>query len=146
MALHFWFCSPNAERMQPSAAASRSADSVTITAFLPPSSMRQGLTHFSERPWKIRMPTGLEPVNTTPSTPGCCQSASPISRPRPVTKLKTPAGTPASRYTSYSLRPVHGVSSAGLYTTAFPVMSAALDMPVERASGKLNGATQAKTP
>jgi hypothetical protein len=44
------------------------------------------------------------------------------------------------------MRPVQGVSSAGLYTTALPATSAADDMPAERARGKLNGAMQANTP
>jgi len=44
------------------------------------------------------------------------------------------------------LSPVHDASSAGLYTTAFPATSAADDIPVESASGKLKGAMQANTP
>ena len=39
-----------------------------------------------------------------------------------------------------------GVSSEGLYTTVLPARSAAADMPVESARGKLNGAMQANTP
>ena len=34
------------------------------------------------------MPTGLEPVNTTPSTPGCCHSASPMIAPWPEHEIE----------------------------------------------------------
>jgi hypothetical protein len=81
VALHFWFWSPKADFIAPSAAASRSAESITMVAFLPPISIRQGFTQRGEKPWKIRIPTAFEPVNTTPSTPGCCHSASPMSWP-----------------------------------------------------------------
>ena len=50
VALHFWFCRLNAERITPSAAASRSAVGITIAAFLPPSSSRHGLMKPAPRP------------------------------------------------------------------------------------------------
>ena len=43
-----------------------------------------------------RRPTPDEPVNDTMSTSGCAMSASPATRPAPVTTLSTPSGSPAS--------------------------------------------------
>ena len=45
-----------------------------------------------------------------------------------------------------SLTADSGDADAGLRTTVLPAMSAALVGPVDRAAGKLNGLTTAKTP
>ncbi len=64
----------------------------------------------------------------------------------PCTRLKTPAGRPAACAISPSAAPVAGVSSEGLKTTVLPAISAEPAMPIESATGKLNGAMTAKTP
>ncbi len=94
--------------MTPSAAASRSALASTTAAFFPPSSSRQGLIQRPLSPAWIRMPTCFDPVNTTPSTPGCCQSGSPISSRRPTRRLNTPAGSPGVAIDLVQLEPGPG--------------------------------------
>ena len=44
-----------------------------------------------------RWPTGVEPVNDTMRTPGWASSASPATRPAPVSTLTTPSGMPGAR-------------------------------------------------
>ncbi len=78
--------------------------------------------------------------STSPST-----SARPVSGP-PCTRLNTPAGSPAACMISPSAAPVAGVSSDGLNTTVLPAISAELAIPIESATGKLNGAITPKTP
>src|SRR5256884_9668311 len=92
------------------------------------------------------IPTALDPVKTNPSTSGWSRSSCPTVAPGPVTKLNTPAGSPASRRVSARRRPMNGVSLAGLKTTVLPVISAPVDIPAAIARGELNGATTAQTP
>ena len=66
-----------------------------MTGFLPPISHTAGFGCAVENDRMIDIPTALEPVNVTPSTPEWCTSAEPTSPP-PVTMLTTPRGTPAS--------------------------------------------------
>jgi hypothetical protein len=65
-------------------------------------------------------PVSTEPVKLTPSTSVDPMSASPTADPRPMTRLNTPAGTPARRRTSARAHPQPGTRSAGLKTTQFP--------------------------
>jgi hypothetical protein len=51
-------------------------------------------------------------------------SAAPTTSPRPVTTLRTPAGTPASAASSASRTVVSGVAVAGFRITEFPAASA----------------------
>ena len=81
-----------------------------------------------------------------PSIPGFSWSSSPTVLPGPMTRLNTPSGTPASRYTSARITPVRAETEAGLNTTALPAMRAADDGPAESAIGKLNGLMTANTP
>jgi len=92
------------------------------------------------------MPTGYEPVNVSPSTPGFVYSSSPTELPGPVRQWKAPGGTPASRNTSYSLRPQKNPWCEGLKTTVFPATSAPPAGPPDSAIGKLNGLMTAQTP
>ncbi len=64
----------------------------------------------------------------------------------PWTTLNTPGGSPASRAISPRIAPVQGVSSDGFSTTVLPAISAAPDMLIASAAGKLNGAITANTP
>ena len=61
---------PNALRMIPSAASSRSAERDTIAGFLPPISTMHGRGQAFENERNNRIPTSYEPVNTMPSMPG----------------------------------------------------------------------------
>lgn len=55
---------------------------------------------------------------------GWRESASPVMAPRPLTRLKTPAGYPASATSSANLRVDRGVCSAALNTIAHPAARA----------------------
>ena len=98
---HFWPAKLNALRPVPAAARSRSAAAVTITGFLPPISQIAGFGYADANERMIAMPTALDPVNVTPSTPGCRTRAAPVSAP-PVTRFTTPGGTPAATRASYT--------------------------------------------
>ncbi len=64
----------------------------------------------------------------------------------PVTRLRTPAGTPASIINSTSLVATTGASSEGLETTVFPATAAAAAIPPMIAHGKFQGEIQTPTP
>ena len=91
-------------------------------AALPPSSSVSPLPLPASSRW-IALPTSVEPVKATLSTPGCATSAAPV-RPSPVTMLTTPGGSSAWRSTSQKSSAVSGVVSAGLSTTVLPAASA----------------------
>ena len=61
-----------------------------------------------------------EPVNDTASIPRCAMMASPTTEPRPITRLNTPGGAPASRMISASAHADAGTRSAGFITTQLP--------------------------
>ena len=71
-----------------------------------------------------RRPTPLDPVNETMSTSGWQISASPATRPAPVSTLTTPSGIPAAAQASANISAVSGVSSLGLSTMALPAAMA----------------------
>ncbi len=104
-------------------ALARSALGRITLADLPPSSRATRLTA-APAAAPIRRPTAVEPVKETRSTPGCSARACPATGPRPVTRLKTPAGTPASCTASAKSWAVSGVSSAGFSTIVQPAASA----------------------
>lgn len=104
-------------------ALARSALGRMTLADLPPSSRATFFTAaLAVAP--ICLPTAVEPVKETRSTPGCSARACPATGPRPVTRLKTPAGTPASWTASAKSWATSGVSSAGFTTTVQPAASA----------------------
>ena len=72
-----------------------------------------------------RRPAAVDPVNETASTSGCTASASPITEPRPVTRLNTPAGSPTSSITSASTAAFSGATCEGFSTTVHPAAIAA---------------------
>ena len=78
-----------------SIAASRSASAKTTQGDLPPSSIERPL-RFAAALRKIVWPVVVSPVKEISGTSGCLTSASPASSPRPLTRLKTPSGRPAS--------------------------------------------------
>ena len=62
----------------------------------------------------------MEPVNETMSMPGWAAIASPTTGPVPVTRLNTPAGSPASSMISARMNALSGATSLGLSTTVQP--------------------------
>ena len=97
---HFCPPSPNAERAVPSTARSRSALAATTTGFFPPISQIAGRGQAVENERWIAIPTSLDPVNVSPPIRASATRAAPVVSPGPVTRLTTPAGTPASISTS----------------------------------------------
>jgi hypothetical protein len=65
-------------------------------------------------------PARVEPVIEIMSTSGCVASALPTSAPWPLTRLNTPAGTPASCTTSANSSALSGDSSLGFRTMVQP--------------------------
>ena len=78
----------------------------------------------------MRAPASVEPVIEIMSTSGCTQSASPTVRPGPVTRLKTPAGSPTSWMISASTNALSGVSELGLSTMVQPATNAGATLPM----------------
>ena len=101
----------------------RSASSRMTFGDLPPSSSATGFT-VADASSLTRLPARVEPVNETMSTPGWEAIASPTTGPVPVTRLKTPAGTPTSSMTSARTKELSGVTSLGLRTTVHPAAMA----------------------
>ena len=128
----------------PSTAWSTGASSNTTLAALPPSS-RVTFLRVGAQARAICLPTSVEPVNATLSTPGCSTSARPVS-PAPVTMLTTPGGRSACWQISAKASAVSGVVSAGLSTTVLPQASAGAIFQASISSGKFHGMTWPATP
>ena len=92
------------------------------------------------------LPTSVEPVKATLSTPGCATSAAPEISPTPVRILTTPGGKPASRISSPNRNADMGVCSAGFSTQVHPAASAGPSFQAAMASGKFHGTICATTP
>ena len=127
------------------AAFARSASSKITLALLPPSSRVTGFTPRAQ-PSATRMPTSVEPVNTTFATSGCVTNLSPTIEPLPVSTWKTPSGRPASRPSSARRTAVSGVSSAGLSTTVLPAARAGAKPQPAMGMGKFHGTMTPTTP
>src|SRR4051812_48296421 len=112
----------------PSIAWSSGASSNTMFAAFPPSSRVRTLS-VPAIAWWISLPTSVEPVNATLSTPGWRTMAIPMSD-GPGTMLTTPGGRSAWRHTSAKRSADSGVVDAGLRTTVFPAARAG-DLPGE---------------
>ncbi len=132
--------------MTPSAASSRSALRVTMAGFFPPISVMIGRGKSFVKLLYSFIPTSYEPVNTMPSMPGFSWSSAPTVSPGPVTRLKTPSGSPASRSASANFQPLSGASQLGFSTTVLPAIIAPPAGPPASAIGKLNGLMTPKTP
>ena len=100
---------------------------------------------FPDAAMMILRPTSTDPVNEIFWTSGCSVSAAPVPGP-PVSRLKTPAGSPASSINSPSRIAVSGVCSAGLRITVLPHASAGATFQVAIANGKFHGVINAHTP
>ena len=92
--------------------------------------------------WPVR----LSPVKEISGTSGCFTSASPASSPSPLTRLKTPAGTPASWKMSAHSDADSGVNSAGFSTTVLPVASAGASFHDSSMNGVFHGVMRPATP
>ncbi len=128
----------------PSIACSTGASSKTTFAALPPSSSVSFLP-VPATVLAIAMPTSVDPVKATLSTPGCATTAAPVS-PAPVSTFTTPGGSSACWHTSASSSAVSGVVSAGLSTQVFPAASAGASFHAAMSSGKFHGMTWPATP
>lgn len=90
----------------------KSASSRMIFGDLPPSSWLTRFTVLAAR-FATSIPARVEPVNEIMSIPGCSLMATPTSGPRPLIRLKTPFGTPASCRISAKINADDGVYSDG---------------------------------
>ena len=88
-------------------------------ADLPPSSRQTRLTVWAAASPTL-MPAPVDPVNEIMSTSGWRDRASPTTLPRPMTRLKTPGGVPASSITSAKATPEAGEASDGFSTIVQP--------------------------
>ena len=140
-----WPVVPNADQTIPSTASSTSASSMTMIAFLPPSSRWTCLSR-SAAAFVTATPVSREPVNVITGTSGWRTSASPASSPKPCTMLTTPGGTPASASSSTKRSARNGVSSAGFRTTVLPQTSAGQSFHDGIAIGKFHGVIAPTTP
>ena len=101
----------------------KSASSRMTFGLLPPSSRATFFT-VCDATSATRLPARVEPVKLTMSTSACAAMASPTTGPTPVTRLKTPAGRPASWMTSARMKALIGATSLGFSTTVLPAASA----------------------
>ena len=137
--------SENTPKIVASIAASRSASANTIAGLLPPSSIERPLRNGAALP-KISCPVRLSPVKLMSGTSGCFTRASPASSPSPLTRLKTPFGTPASSKMPAHREAESGVNSAGFSTTVFPVASAGPSFQDSSMNGVFQGVISPATP
>ena len=126
-------------------AVSSSASSSTTCGFLPPISSCT-LARRAAQFCATVLPTATEPVKLTASMPGSLDRSSPITEPRPMIRLNTPAGTPALAMISVSAQAQPGTRSAGLNTTQLPYASAGAIFHAGIASGKFHGVMMPTTP
>src|SRR6267142_5037808 len=130
----------NAPLVAHSTAFLRSASSRTTSGFLPPiSSCTFFIGVAAVAAAATFRPVATEPVNDTAATPGCLSRASPISLPRPMTRLKTPGGSPDFEMIPARACAEPGTRSAGLNTTQLPYASAGAIFQAGIATGKFQG-------
>ena len=94
----------------------------------------------------MSIPVGTPPVNETTLTLGFSAISLPTTEPEPVTKLITPAGTPASIRISTNFAAQRGVILAGLKTIVSPEMRAAPIFQQGIEIGKFHGVMHPATP
>ena len=92
---------------------------------MPPNS-KQTLLIVSAAFLVINFPALVEPVKETISTSGCPDKSVPTPGPSPLTKLKTPAGKPASCIISANNIPESGAISEGFNIIVHPVANAGI--------------------
>ena len=92
------------------------------------------------------MPARVEPVKLTMSTSGCELIASPTVGPSPLTRLNTPAGTPAACRISAKMIALNGATSDGFSTTVQPTASAGATLQAIWFTGQFQGVMKPQTP
>jgi len=92
------------------------------------------------------MPARVEPVNDIMSMSGWLDSAWPTPGPSPLTRLKTPFGTPASSRISAKMMASSGAISEGFSTIVQPAASAGPTLQVIWFSGQFHGVIRPTTP
>src|SRR5208337_5557271 len=107
-------------------------------ADLPPSSWVTRFTVGAARR-ATSMPARVEPVNEIMSRPECALIAAPTSGPRPLMRLNTPLGTPASSSTSAKISADVGVYSDGFRIIVQPAASAGAALQAIWFSGQFHG-------
>src|SRR5665213_1936997 len=105
---------------------------------LPPSSWLTRLTVGAAR-LATSMPARVEPVNEIMSIFGCSLMAAPTSGPRPLIKLNTPFGTPASWRISAKISAEVGVNSLGFRLMVQPAAIAGATLQAIWFSGQFHG-------
>ena len=95
VAVQRWPVDPKAPPWIATAALSRSASAITITAFLPPISHVTFAPRCAALAYKAP-PTSFEPVKEIALSTGEWTIASPTTEPEPTSMLNTPGGRPAS--------------------------------------------------
>src|SRR5258708_22063134 len=116
----------------------RSAPSRITFGDLPPSSW---LTRFTVGAARLATstPARVEPVNQIMSISGCSLIAAPTSGPRPLTRLNTPFGTPASWRISATISAEPHVNSHGFRIMVQPAAIAGATLQAIWFSGQFNG-------
>ncbi len=112
---------------------------------LPPSSCATRLT-VGAAFLATSIPARVEPVKLTMSTSGWLDSAAPTVGPSPLTRLNTPAGTPAAWRTSVHSCALNGAISLGLSTIVQPAASAGTTLQAIWLIGQFHGVMKAQTP
>ena len=126
-------------------AASTSVSAKIRFGDLPPSSRVTRLT-VSAAFFDTATPARVEPVKEIMSTPGWPESNVPTPAPSPLTRLKTPAGNPASCIISANSMPDIGAISLGFSTAVQPAASAGISFAVIWLMGQFQGVIIAQTP
>lgn len=117
----------------------------TMLGLLPPSSW---VTRFTVGAAFLAtsMPARVDPVNDTMSMSGWLASAAPTPAPSPLTRLNTPAGTPAAARISAKMYGEYGATSEGFRTTVQPVASAGYTLTATWLIGQFHGVIKPQTP
>ena len=144
-ALHDWPELLNMCMTPPVTALVRSAPSRMMFGDLPPSSWLTRLTVGAAR-LATSMPARVEPVNEIMSMSGCSLMAAPTSGPRPLIRLNTPFGTPASCRISAKISAEVGVNSEGFRIMVQPAASAGATLQAIWFSGQFHGVIMPMTP
>src|ERR1700746_3318270 len=129
----------------PATALLRSASSRMTFGDLPPSSWLMRFTVGAAR-LATSIPARVEPVKEIMSISGCSLMAAPTSGPRPLIRLNTPFGTPASCRISARISADVGVNSDGLRIMVQPAASAGATLQAIWFSGQFQGVIMPTTP
>ena len=116
-----------------------------MLGLLPPSSWCTRLT-VGAAARATSIPARVEPVKETMSISGWLAIAAPTVGPSPLTRLNTPAGTPAACRTSAKTTPEKGATSLGLSTMVQPTASAGATLAAIWFTGQFQGVMKPQTP